>query len=219
MRLLLTSSGITNSSLNEAFVQLLGKDVSKTNVAFIPTGANVYTDTSWLKVDIFNLKRTGVSAIELVDISKLDRSQSLQKLIAADVIWLNGGNTYYLLEWLRRTELAKELTNLLRDRLYVGVSAGSMITGPSVESNSAMFPEEDEHKIEDLTGLNLVPFAVIPHLSSASFPHSTADIIEKFATQVPYPIYALDDASAVEVIDGRLKIVSEGKTISYNTKA
>lgn len=216
MRLFLTSSGLTNDSLRSAFFNLIAKEISSTKVAFIPTAASIYSDSSWVQGDIDNLKRSGVTSIQTVDISKLPAKDALQYCLGADVIWLNGGNTYYLLEWIRRSGLADEFPSLLKDRIYVGVSAGSMVAGPSVESNTPLFPEEDDHKIDDLRGLDLVPFAVIPHLFSSWFPHSTPDNVEAFASKVSYPIYGIDDASAVEVIDGRIRVVSEGKTCAFN---
>jgi len=216
MRLFLTSGGLTNDTLKRSFRSLLAKDLATASIAFIPTGANVFSDTSWLETDLANLRTSGVGKIDLVDLSKLPGAEAIRRCAQADAIWVNGGNTYYLLDWVRRSGMAAALPNLLTDRLYVGVSAGSMLVGPSIESNTPIFPEEDNHKSDDLKGLGLVPFAVIPHLFSPSFPNSSPSHIEKFAATVRYPVYALDDASAIEVVAGRVRIVSVGKTFTYN---
>ena len=147
----------------------------------------------------------------------LSPKEALSRCSAADVIWFNGGNTYFLLDWVRRSRLAAELPELLKNRLYVGVSAGSMIAGPTIETNTPLFPEEDDHKIDDLTGLNLVQFAIVPHLFSGDFPHVSPGHIERFAATVSYPIYALDDNSAVVAAEGSLRVVSEGQARVYNT--
>jgi len=216
MKFFLTSSGLTNANLTQAFCELVPKPVATSRVAFIPTGANVYTDTSWLDDDIKNLRGSGVGDIDMIDISKLDSSEWVPRCREADVLWFNGGNTYYLLDWIRRSGMSTELRPLLQDKIYAGVSAGSMVAGPSVESNTSIFPEEDDHKTDDLEGLKLVPFAVIPHLNSPNFPHARTKTIEKFANSVSYPVYALDDQSALVSIDGSIDLVSEGEYRAYN---
>jgi dipeptidase E len=100
----------------------------------------------------------------------------------------------------------------------MGISAGSMVAGPSVESNSPIFPEEDEGKIEDLRGLSLVPFAIVPHLNSASFANARHEQIERFADYVQYPVYALDDQSAIQVSDGEIRVISTGVYRVYSNQ-
>lgn len=155
MKLLLTSTGITNDSMKKSLYDLLGEEISKAQIAFIPTAATAYADTSWLEADILILKRYGIKSLEMVELSKLSPAECLEKCIRNNVIWFHGGNTYYLLDWVRRSGLAKELPNLLKDRVYVGASAGSMIAGPTIETNTPFFPEEDEHKLVNLVCLSL----------------------------------------------------------------
>jgi dipeptidase E len=216
MRLFLTSSGLTNSSLTRSLCGLLTMPIHQAKVAFIPTAANVSSETGWLDKSIANLRNSGIASIEIVDLAILETEIMLEKCTHADVIWLSGGNTYFLLDWVRRSGLAAALPQLLKDRVYVGVSAGSMIAGPGIETNAPFFPKEEEHRIDDLRALELVPFAVIPHLSSASYHHITPESIESFSATVSYPIIALDDNSAIEVNNGKLRLVSEGLALTYN---
>ena len=153
MNLLLTSSGITNSSIEKTFLELIGKKPEDIVIGFIPTAAYVEDDISWLDEDIENIKNVGVRDIRMVDISKLKKDKWLSELEQSDVIWMNGGNTYYLLDWVRKSGLKDELPALLKERLYVGSSAGSIIVGPDLSIND-LFPEEQEYKLEDITGLN-----------------------------------------------------------------
>jgi dipeptidase E len=212
MKFFLTSSGLTTETLRNAFRAILPSDP---RVVFVPTAAKPYPDTSWLKDDIENVRLAGVT-VDLLDISTASRDEWFGSIEAADAICFGGGNTYFLLEWVRRCGLASELPVLLQDKVYMGISAGSMIAGPSIESNSPIFPEEDDGITEDRSGLSLVPFAVVPHLNSPSFPRSRAGNIRTFAAGVPYPVYALDDRSAIEFVDGRMRVVSTGEYQAYN---
>lgn len=214
MKLFLTSGGLTTDALRDAFQAMLP---SKARIAFVPTAAKLYQDTSWLNDDIENVRKSGAT-VELVDISTSSHAHWLKAFEASDSICFGGGNTYFLLDWVRRCGLSSILPALLDRRVYMGISAGSMIAGPSIESNSPIFPEEDVGKIEDLQGLSLVPFAVIPHLNSPSFSGARLEPIERFASTVRYPVYAIDDRSAIQVIDGQTTVVSTGEYKAYNTR-
>lgn len=216
MRILLTSSGITNTSIKQAFLELIGRPVSEVKLAFIPTAANVVEDTAWVEEDLQNLRSTGVDSIEEVDISEGEKEGWLPKIEDADVIWFEGGNTYYLLSWVRKSGLGRELPRLLGTKVYVGVSAGSIIAGPDVSLNEAIFPGEERFDLEGWVGLDLVPFAVVPHLNSPHFPNDRIEKARDFSKTVSYPLYAIDDETAIVVSDGGVKIVSEGKWEKFN---
>lgn len=212
MKLFLTSGGLTTDTLRAAFRSLLP---SNPRVAFVPTAARLYQDISGLEADINNVRAAGVE-VNQVDISLAPKSEWLEAFNSADAICFGGGNTYFLLDWIRRCGLAERLPALIKSRVYMGISAGSMVAGPSVESNSPIFPEEDEGKIDDLRGLSIVPFAVVPHLNSATFSNARHEQIQRFADSVQYPVYALDDQSAIAVTDGKTRVVSTGEYRVYN---
>lgn len=216
MKLLLTSAGITNSSIKKAFSELIGKNLNQCTVAFIPTAANVEDDVRWMKEDIKNLKTTGVKEIVMADIEKLPKKEWLSIIEKSDVIWFEGGNTYHLLYWVRESGLQEKLRELLESKLYIGVSAGSIIAGPDIKVNREIFPGEEEYRLDDLTGLNYVPFTVVPHFLSEDFIKARDEEIQKFTQEVSYPIYAIDNNTAIKVVDGREEIISEGKWKRYN---
>lgn len=208
MKLLLTPAGITNESIEKALAGLVGRDLSECRMAFIPTAANVEDDTLWLEDDINNLKATGVKLV-MADIEKLPRNEWLPILKSSQIICIGGGNTYHLLKWVRQSGLIDVLPGLLKDRVYMGISSGSMIVGPDVKSNEEIYSEEVGGKINDLSGLKYVPFAVVPHLNSPDFKKARLGTIEEFAKTIKYPVYALDDNTAVTVVDGEIKVITE----------
>lgn len=212
MKFFLTSSGLTNRLLTKTFCDLLPRPAAECRIAFIPTAANLSDETDWLDDDIKNMMNSGIGHVDHVDIAVAPKSEWLPKLQEADVLWFNGGYTSYLLDWIRKSGLIEELNELLSSRLYVGSSAGSMVAGPSIESNSVIYPEEDDYKIDDISGLNFVPFAIIPHLNSDFFSKAKPEFIEEFSKSVNYPVYALDDNSAVLSINGSVSLISEGVT-------
>ncbi len=209
MNLLLTSSGITNSSIANAFLNLIGKGAKDITVGFIPTAAYIEEDYGWVDEDIQNIKKIGVGSIEMVDIAKMKKSEWLPILEHSDVIWLNGGNTYYLLDWVRKSGLEKELPQLLETRIYVGSSAGSIIAGPDLAINH-FFPEEESYRLADITGLGYVPFTIFPHLNNPLFKEPTENDIKEFAKTAACPVYAIDDETAISVVSGEINVITEG---------
>ena len=220
MKLLLTSSGLTNSSIANALFELTWKKPEETTVVFIPTASNVEQgDKDWLITDLMNLKKQSFKSIEITDISAVDEKIWKPILERADVLFFEGGNTYHLMRWLNKSGLSELLPELLKNRVYVGVSAGSMVTNPDLELKlSQVIYEEDMLETEELKGLNFVDFYFLPHLNSESFKKMRRKNIEKVGQEIDRTIYALDDNSALKVVDGKIEVISEGEWFVINEK-
>lgn len=220
MKLLLTSGGLTNDSIARALFSLTGKPPEETSIVFVPTASNVEVgDKSWLINDLFNLKKQNFKSIEITDISAVDEKIWKSSFDRCDVLFFEGGNTYHLMRWLDRTGLSKTLSDLLQDKVYVGVSAGSMVTNPDLvlKLNQQIY-EEDMLETEQMRGLNLVDFYFLPHLNSEWFGKMKRENIEKVGSEIDKTIYALDDQSALKIIDGNIEVISEGEWFVINQK-
>jgi dipeptidase E len=215
MKLYLTSSGLSNPSLINAIEKLLGKSAKDVNLAFIPTAANVEPgEKSWMIEDLNNFKKAGF-LVDIVDISAVSKDVWLPRLQKAEVFFLGGGNTFHLMHWVKQSGLQNELPNLLKTRIYAGISAGSCIAGPSIyNSVQNLFDEKYELKIKD--GLNLVNFQIIPHLNSPYFEKIRKENLEVASKELSEPVYAIDDNSAIVVDEKNVEVVSEGEWVKYN---
>jgi dipeptidase E len=218
MKLLLTSSGLTNKSISNALFDMVGKKPEDTSLVFIPTASNVEKgDKDWLINDLVNLKKQNFKQIEIADISAVDAKIWKPKLEEADVLFFEGGNTYHLMEWINKSGLIQILPDLLKTRVYVGVSAGSMVTNKDLSLKlSQVVYEEDLDKTEDMTGLNYVDFYFLPHLNSKYFMKLRKTNIEEAIAGMKEKIYALDDNSALKVVDRKVEIISEGEYLEFN---
>lgn len=218
MKLLLTSGGITNSSIAGALFDLVGKKAEETAIAFIPTAANVEKgDKWWLIQDLIDLKNLKFKSIDIVDISALERTMWQARLEAADVLFFEGGDVYHLMEWVCQSGLENVLPKLLKTRVYVGVSAGSMVACSDVilRASNILF-EENLDKTEDVRGLGFVNFYIVPHLNSPYFKKVSEENVRQLAGITRDAIYVLDDNSALKIIDEKVEIVSEGKWFIMN---
>lgn len=218
MKLLLTSSGITNKSIEKALSELLGKSFNKANLTFIPTAANVEKgDKTWLVNDMNNFQILGFSSFEIVDIAAVSKKIWLPSIEKADILVFGGGNTNYLIESINKSGLKEYLPQFLKSKVYVGISAGSMVTAKNISLSSAgILYYEKTGKFENVRGLGLIDFEIRPHLNSSSFPKVRIDYLEKLSQKKPGVFYAIDDQTAIKVVDGNISIVSEGKWKKFN---
>ncbi|MCK6462267.1 MAG: Type 1 glutamine amidotransferase-like domain-containing protein [Candidatus Pacebacteria bacterium] len=218
MKLLLTSAGIKNKKIENALFDLVGKKPEDTSLVFVPTASNVEKgDKSWLIDDLISLKELGLKSIEIADISAVDEKIWKPRFEEADIIYFEGGNTYHLMEWINRSGLIKILPELLKDKVYVGVSAGSMVASKDLALDiSHIIYKEDLDKFENMKGLCLIDFYVLPHLNSQYFDKVRKDFIGEAVKGMTEKIYALDDQSALKVIDGKVEVVSDGEWFEFN---
>ncbi len=231
MKLLLTSSGLSNSSIADALEELVGKPRNQIKVAFIPNAGFPSDDfknqpKDWLVDDLYRIKEF-CGFIDIVSLSDLTKEQVLERLEYADVISIGGGNVFYLSYMMENHGLFEELPRLLETRVYAGISAGSMIVTQSLRSASGAIKNTDKFYDEEYDEIGpkgrsagrsakLVDFVVRPHLNSVSFPTIHGDYLEEIAKDVKFPLYAIDDESAIKVVDGSIEIVSEGQWKIYN---
>lgn len=218
MKLLLTSAGLSNKTIVKAFSGLVGLPNSKVHIAFIPTASNVEEgDKGWLIYDYSNLKKQKYGCIDIVDISALPKDIWLSRVKEANVIFVGGGNTYYLMSWIRKSGLDKNFPELLKTRVYVGISAGSVVATVNLRmSTSQKSYSEKVFPLDSDKGFGFVNFHIRPHLNSEFFPKVTVEFIQKIAKKTPEPIYAIDDDTAVMVNDGKTQVISEGKWKKFN---
>lgn len=216
MKFLLTSAGITNDTLARELTDLVGKSVEQTSVLFIPTAANTMTeDKSWVVDNLVQFQERGFKSLDILDIAGLSEKEWLPHFEVADVICFGGGNEQYLAQAIRDCGLEQRLPELIEDRVYVGISAGSMVVGQflSQELMRVVYPEE---VFEEIAGsLAYVNCVFIPHLNSDFFTHVRKDVLESLKSETTFPMYACDDDSGLKVIDGKIETVGEGEVLTF----
>jgi dipeptidase E len=210
MKLLLTSNGLCNKSI----IKVLTKWVKSSDIriAFIPTAANYSgNNKKWLIENYVECLNLGT--IDIVDISAMDKKMWLPRLKKANVIVIGGGSVTYLMKYVISSGLNKELPKLLKTRIYLGISAGSMIVSRKLCSSSE-FLYGNMRSIPK--GLGYFDFTIRSHYNSKKFPKLCDAYLEKIAHKIPVDMYALDNQSAL-VIDGKkMFVVSEGEWKLYS---
>ena len=171
---------------------------------------------------------TSLGVLELTALPSIDEERWVPQVRETDVLLVNGGDPLYLCYWMRQSGLA-DLLPSLRETVYMGVSAGSMAAtgafgetyrdpprggGEALTSEDIVFatPQGDIGRIlVTAQGVGLVDFALIPHLDHADHPDASLANAEQWAARIPAPTYAIDDQTAITVVDGAVDVVSEGR--------
>ncbi|AEV98814.1 peptidase S51 [Niastella koreensis] len=214
MKLLLTSAGISNPSIYQALVDMLGKPIAEASALFVPTaiygipnGGDIvrrvicgslgdpFCDMGWKSLGI----------LELTALPSMKREIWAPMLLETDALLVGGGDCQYLTYWMQQSGLANLLPTLLRKTVYVGLSAGSMImTRYGTTYGNHTLPAETDKS------LGLFDFAIHPHLDHELFPRNSLANLEMRAATIPVPSYLIDDQTAIKINDGAVEVVSEG---------
>lgn len=214
MKLLLTSGGVTNPSIEAALVQMLGKPIAECHALCIPTaqwghpmcgpasvqrtiaagdGAEHLTGLGWASLGV----------LELTALPTIGPERWVPWVEEADVLLVDGGDATYLAHWMRESGLA-DLLPTLTDTVWVGVSAGSMVMTPRIGSYFVEWPSAPDDRT-----LGVVDFAIFPHLDL--FPTNTMADAERWAAGLDVPSYVIDEQTALAVVDGEVEVISEGR--------
>lgn len=227
MKLLLTSNGLSNDSIANAFTELIGKKPSDTKIAFIPTAAICDRgDKYWLIDDLVRIKNYGYY-VDIIEIAVLAPEAIEMALNDSDAIFIGGGNPFYLSYWMQKKGLFDLLPELLKTKVYAGISAGSMIAGNSFQLSSkalkrGVLEESDYDDIGPIGEssakiLNFVDFIFKPHLNSMHHVDERSEkYIREIAAKTDKLIYTLDDQSALKIVDDKIEVVSEGEWFLLN---
>ena len=144
-----------------------------------------------------------LGVLELTALPSIDEELWVPMVRETDVLLVNGGDPLYLCYWLRQSGLA-DLLPSLRDAVWVGLSAGSMVMTPRIGHDFVGWKAPSGN---DST-LGIVDFSIFPHLDLE--PENTMADAERWAAGMPVPAYAIDDQTAITVTDGTVEVVSEG---------
>ena len=215
MKLLLTSAGIKNTSIHDALTELLGKPTGECDALCIPTALYGHPwagpRQAWRCIrgnesgtPTVGLGWKSMGVLELTALPTMGEDRWVPLVRETDVLLVEGGDAAYLCHWVRESGLAGLMPSL-RDTVWVGVSGGSMVMTPRVGDDFVTW----QSPAGDRT-LGVVDFSIFPHLDNPDLPDNTMAAAERWAAGLSNPAYAIDDDTAIRVVDGNVDVVSAG---------
>jgi dipeptidase E len=215
MKLLLTDSGIKNTSIHDALVDLLGKPIAESSALFVPTALHAQRGGAVQACRVISgredrapmaqLGWKSLGVLELTALPTVGEELWVPMVQETDALLVEGGDPMYLCYWMRESGLA-DLLPTLHDTVYVGLSAGSMVMTPSIGKDFVRWsPPGGGDKT-----LGVVDFAIFPHVDYPGMPDNSMANAEKWAATMPTRAYAIDGETAIKVTEGNVEVVSEG---------
>ena len=218
MKLLLTSGGIRNASIRRALDDMLPRPLSECRALCIPTAQWGHPMCGPESVRGFvtglppwggmtSLEWASIGMLELSALPTIGAERWMPWVKHADVLLVDGGDATYLAHWMRESGLAA-LVPELSDTVWVGVSAGSMVMAPRIGDYFVEWPAATDDR-----GLGLVDFSIFPHLNA--LPGNSVADAERWASTIGGRAYAIDEETAIAVVDGVVEVVSEGEWLAF----
>ena len=207
--LLLTSTGM---QMKNEIKKLLQKPAYDITVGFITTASKSEEDLSYVKRDWEIMRDEMGFNVEEIDIDGKTESQVMNLLHLKDIIFVEDGNTFYLLNSMRKCRFERVMKKLLKlGKVYIGVSAGSIVAGRTIKTASWKNGDKNIIKLKNLKGLNLVPFDFFVH-----YQPEHAEIIKK---KMPWKwqrkkLKIITDEQAILVQGKEVYLIGQGEAIN-----
>jgi len=215
MKLLLTSGGVSNQSIRGALADMLGKPIAESTALCIPTAMyGMFPRTAvmtWRQIagqtptPMVELGWKSVGMLELTALPSIDKESWVPLVRETDALLVCGGDVLYLHHWMRESGLV-DLFPSLSEMVYVGLSAGSMVMAPHVGEEFVGWKPAAGGD----SALGMVDFSIFPHLDNPMCPENSMADAEAWAARMTVPGYAVDDETAIRVVDGVVEVISEG---------
>ncbi|WP_026474889.1 Type 1 glutamine amidotransferase-like domain-containing protein [Alkaliflexus imshenetskii] len=182
------------------------EDLNGKTVTFIPTASNMEAVTFYVGSARKAFIKLGMVVDEL-DVSKADFHLITEKLNRNNYIYVSGGNTFYLLQELKRTGADKEIINQIeKGKIYIGESAGSIVMAPDIEYVKMLDDSEKASNLETFSALNMVDFYPLPHFTNFPFKKTVERIIDKYHSLLK--LSPISNSQVIFVEDDNVMVVN-----------
>ncbi len=189
------------------FEDFAEQNIRAKEVLFIPTAANVEEYRDYVDEAKEAFAKMGFE-VQILDVSKASEAEAKAKIGAAQVLYVSGGNTFYLLRELKKKDLVALIAGRIQsgELVYVGESAGAMIAAPSVEY-AAVMDDAGDYGAAAQTGLDLVKFYPVPHYGEEPFVQSADEILKIYGGKLN--LAPINNAEAIAVHGDKFKVLRQ----------
>lgn len=183
------------------------EDIKGKTVTFIPTASVNEKVKFYVGSARKAFEKMGVIVDEL-ELTTATNEEILNKLKRNDYIYVSGGNTFFLLQELKRTGADKIILDEINSgKLYIGESAGSIIVSPNIEYVKDMDDCKVASDLNTLEGLSAIDFYPVPHYTNFPFAKAVERIIAKYESKMN--LYPINNSQAILVEGNDIQVVSK----------
>lgn len=190
--------------LSSSFVDVAGllplfeKELTGKTVSFIPTASTVEKVTFYVRAGKEALEKLGM-IVDVLDVSTESTDEIRRRITANDCMYVSGGNTFFLLQELKRTGADAVIVRAVKGgKLYIGESAGSIVASKNIEYIKAMDSSKKAPELTNFDALGLTDFYTVPHVRNFPFKKAAKKIIDEYSASLNLLAIANDEAILVE---------------------
>ena len=195
------------AGVKELFRQYASEKQLGKQILFIPTAGNVEEYRGYIDEALQTFEDLGFQ-VEVLDISACDREEAQAKIFQSKLLYISGGNTFYLLQELKKKQLLPLIKEQIADGMvYVGESASAIITAQDIDYNKLMDDKAVAEELHDTAGLDEVDFYVLPHVGEEPFVETAQATMDTYSAQLN--LLSLDNRQAVLVEGEEVKVLEE----------
>jgi putative dipeptidase E len=193
------------SEVASLFPKFAGEEIKGKRITFIPTASLVEEVRFYVDDDRKAFEELGI-IVEELEITTASPDKILEVLNRNDYIFVSGGNTFYLLQELRRKGADALITEQIRaGKLYIGTSAGSVILCPDIEFVKEMDYSHAAPELQSFTGLNIVDFYILPHYLDFPFEETTQNVVKKYGKKLD--LRPISNKQVITIAENRIEIL------------
>lgn len=193
------------SEVASLFPKFAGEEIKGKRITFIPTASLVEEVRFYVDDDRKAFEELGI-IVEELEITTASPDEISEILNRNDYIFVSGGNTFYLLQELRRKGADILITEQIRaGKLYIGTSAGSIILCPDIEFVKEMDYNHTAPELQSFTGLNIVDFYILPHYLDFPFEEITQNIVKKYGKKLD--LRPISNKQVITIVGNRIEIL------------
>lgn len=193
-KLFLTSSF---SDVAHYFEKFVGYNVKGKSVTFITTATVPEEYTGYIDDDKDAFEQLGV-AIDEFDVRGKTLSEIERIFAKNDFIYVSGGNTFYLLQELKKSNADQLLAEQIENgKIYIGVSAGSMVLSPDISYVELIDDSSKAPDLTDFAGLGILPFSPLPHFKSEPFEQVIDAVLNRYQDQ--FSLLPISNTQVIEL--------------------
>ena len=180
-------------------IRTIEPELAGKTVTYIPTAGIAEEIEGMIEDETNTLESLGLT-VDVLDVSTATYDSIVSTLTKNDIIFVGGGNTFYLLQELRRSGADKILVQEVnKGKLYIGESAGAVITCPDIGYCAGMDNPEKAPELTDYTGLGLVDFYIVPHIGNAEMGEAAEKAVAEYNSRLDLEV--ITDKQVIQVED------------------
>jgi len=196
--IILTSTGLSAEPVRRVAVKYFDTLPFK-SVAIVTTAAEGKERNQYSKLAEAQFRELDFNIVDFIDIETNLQADFSQY----NVIYVCGGNTFKLMKFARQTTFDEDIKFLLeKGGVYIGVSAGSLIIGPSIKIANEVHPDKNEVGLTNFSGFNIVDLIIFPHYSS-----NFEEEIKSFEERNDAKVERIDNSQAVIIEDEKKALI------------